>query len=90
MGLDATNNLAQEFKNQPRCPSFAHIVKASTAAELQQAAAAMIKETGGVASALTHRIAKAGCCGRYPNNVPRDIGRALELPLASLLAVFKY
>ena len=51
--------------------------------ELQQSAAAMIKESGGAASALTHRIAKAGCYGKHRNNVSRDIAAALELPLVS-------
>ncbi|CAE7251674.1 unnamed protein product [Symbiodinium sp. CCMP2592] len=41
----------------------------------------MIVESRGSASALTHRLASAGCRGRYPNNVPRDINRALQLPV---------
>ena len=58
------------------------LVEASCAADLQRAAAAMIQESGGRASALTHKLAAAGSRGRYPNNIPRDISRALQLPLA--------
>ncbi|CAE7387288.1 unnamed protein product [Symbiodinium microadriaticum] len=41
----------------------------------------MIQEAQGSASALTHRIAAAGNHGRHPNNVARDINRALQLPV---------
>ena len=74
-------------------PSYLHVThnQAASAVELQQSAAAMIEESGGSASALTQRIASAGSRGRYPNNVPRDINRALQLPVVFrpiLLAVF--
>ena len=59
------------------------ISKASSAVELQQAAAAMIAESGGHASALTHRLAAAGGHGRYRNNINRDVSRAFKLPLES-------
>ena len=56
-------------------------LEASCAADLQRAAEAMIREAGGKASHLTHKIASAGTHGKFPNNVPRDISRALRLPL---------
>ena len=66
------------------CVDLAHgpCTQASSAADLQRAAAAMIAESGGRASALTHRIASAGSCGRHRQNIARDISRALSLPLA--------
>ena len=57
--------------------------EASTAVEIQQSAAAMVKESGGAASALTRRIASAGKGGRYRGNISRDIRRALQLPLVA-------
>ena len=59
--------------------------EASSAADLQRAAASMIAESGGRASALTHRIAGAGSGGRHRQNIARDISRALRLPLAPQL-----
>ena len=50
---------------------------------MQQAAAAMVTESAGHASYLTRKIARAGSSGRHPQNVQRDVNRALELPLAT-------
>ena len=61
------------------------MAKASSAAGLQEAAMAMIREAQGQASALTHRIAKAGNYGRHRQNCQRDIARALSLPVAARL-----
>ena len=41
----------------------------------------MLAESGGRASPLTKRIAAAGSYGRWRSNIPRDINRALQLPL---------
>ena len=54
--------------------------KASTASAMQQAAAAMLAESEGHASYLTRKIARAGMWGRHPQNVQRDVNRALDLP----------
>ena len=43
----------------------------------------MIRESGGRASELTHKIAKAGKFGQHKQNIARDINRALKLPLAA-------
>ena len=59
--------------------------KASSAADLQEAASAMLRENGGVGSALTHRIARAGTSGRHRQNIARDINRALNLPVVARL-----
>ena len=59
--------------------------EASTAAALQESAAAMLVESGGRGSELTHRIARAGNFGRHKQNCARDINRALQLPLEALL-----
>ena len=61
-------------------------VQATSAAELQQAAMAMIQESAGHASTLNYRIASAGSCGRHRQNVARDISRAINLPLDTCLA----
>ena len=50
---------------------------------MQQAAAAMLAESGGHASYVTRKIAAAGCWGRHAQNVQRDVNRALDLPLAT-------
>ena len=50
---------------------------------MQQAAAAMLAESGGHASHLTRKLASAGFCGKHPQNCQRDVTRALELPLAT-------
>ena len=63
-------------------PDILH--EASTAAALQQSAAAMLKESGGHGSELTHRIARAGNFGSHKQNCARDINRALQLPLETL------
>ena len=60
-------------------------MKATSAAHLQAAAAAMLKEARGHASEITRKIARAGASGKYPNNIERDICRALKLPLESSL-----
>lgn len=37
---------------------------------------------GGTMSPLTQKLARLGCSGKFPNNVERDLFRALQLPVA--------
>ncbi|CAE7882330.1 unnamed protein product [Symbiodinium necroappetens] len=41
----------------------------------------MVKESRGHCSEMTRMFARAGCSGKYPGNVERDIMRCLELPV---------
>ena len=43
--------------------------EATSTAELQRAAAAMVKESRNNCSDMTRQFAKAGCAGKYPGNV---------------------
>ena len=61
--------------------------QANSAADLQQAASAMLRESRGCGSALTKRIAAAGSHGKWCSNVARDISRALNFPLVLCLHV---
>lgn len=54
---------------------------AMSVSELQQSAAAMVKECGGNCSSMTRAIAQLGCHGRYPANCERDLFRLLDLPI---------
>ena len=54
---------------------------ATSVAELQQSAAAIVKECHGCCSQMTKSIAKIGCSGKFPNNAERDLFRLLELPV---------
>ena len=56
---------------------------AMSVSELQQSAAAMVKECGGNCSSMTRAIAQLDCHGRYPANCERDLFRLLDLPIAS-------
>ena len=55
--------------------------EATSVAELQKAAAAMVKESRGNCSSATKMMAKAGTSGKHPSNIERDIMRHLGLPL---------
>ena len=61
-----------------------YMAKASSAAGLQEAAMAMIRESQGQASALTHRIAKAGNYGRHRQKLPTRYSTGLVLARCSL------
>ncbi|CAE7508782.1 unnamed protein product [Symbiodinium sp. CCMP2592] len=54
---------------------------ATSVAEMQKAAAAMVKESRGNCSSATKMMARAGTSGKHPNNIERDIMRHLGLPL---------
>ncbi|CAE7296075.1 unnamed protein product, partial [Symbiodinium microadriaticum] len=54
---------------------------ATSVAELQKSAAAMVKESRGNCSAATKMMARAGTAGKHPGNIERDIMRHLGLPL---------
>ena len=56
---------------------------ATSCAELQEAAEAMVQESGGHCSQVTRAIAKIGSHGRFPGNAERDLFRVLSLPVAS-------
>ena len=53
---------------------------ATSVADLQQSAAAIVAESNGHVSSTTHGIARIGCSGKYPNNAERDLFRLLDLP----------
>ena len=57
------------------------LAKASSAADLQQAAHAMERESGGHCSNLTHKIARAGCYEKHKQNIQRDISSSRPLNL---------
>jgi hypothetical protein len=42
----------------------------------------LVEAYGGTVSTLTRKLASLGCKGKYPNNVERDLFRALEVPVA--------
>ena len=63
---------------------------AMSVSELQQSAAAMVKECRGNCSSMTRAIAQLGCHGRYPANCERDLFRLLELPIASSHLLWVY
>jgi len=48
--------------------------------DLQEAAHAMVLESGGSCSSVTRKISKIGACGRHPQNAERDLFRLLSLP----------
>ena len=54
---------------------------ATTCSELQEAAMAMVLESKGHCSTLTHAISKIGCSGKYPANCERDLFKLLDLPV---------
>ena len=58
--------------------------EATSAAQLQEAALAMYRESRGNCSESTKMFAKAGCWGKFPGNVEHDIMRSLGLPLEPL------
>ncbi|CAE7221914.1 unnamed protein product [Symbiodinium sp. CCMP2592] len=56
---------------------------ATSCAELQRAAAAMVAEAGeDHVSEWTRKMSRIGCSGKYPGNCERDLFRALQLPIA--------
>ena len=57
------------------------MAKATSMAQLQQAAAAMVAESRGHCSEATLQFARAGSWGKFPGNIERDIMRSLQLPL---------
>ena len=57
--------------------------EATSAAQLQQAALAMVRESRGRCSQATINFAKAGSWGKYPGNIERDLMRSLQLPIES-------
>ena len=54
---------------------------ATSCYELQEAAAAMVRESGGTCSSVTRAIARIGTSGKHPGNCERDLFRALSLPV---------
>lgn len=44
----------------------------------------LLKEHGGEMSELTLKFAKLGSCGKFPNNIERDLSNLLQLPLNPL------
>ena len=56
---------------------------ATSVADLQKSAAAIVVESGGNCSQTTKSIARIGSCGRFLNNAERDLFRLLDLPIAS-------
>lgn len=53
--------------------------------DLQEAAHAMVLESGGSCSSVTRKISQIGACGRHPQNAERDLFRLLSLPCDSFL-----
>lgn len=47
-----------------------------------------LQESRGACSDLTLRMSRLGSCGKYPQNVERDLYKMLELPFATCLHVF--
>ena len=56
---------------------------ASTCAEIQESALAMLLESNGHCSNITRSIAKIGNWGKHPGNCERDLFRILTLPVES-------
>lgn len=56
---------------------------ATTCSELQEAARAMVLESGGACSKVTRAIARIGSHGKFPGNAERDLFRALALPVVT-------
>lgn len=56
---------------------------ATSVADLQKSAAAIVIESGGNCSQTTKSIARIGSSGRFLNNAERDLFRLLDLPIAS-------
>ena len=54
---------------------------ATSCCDLQEAAAAMVLESGGHYSSVTRAIARIGTNGKFPNNCERDLYRTLRLPV---------
>ena len=59
---------------------------AESCAGLQQAAAAMVIESGGNCSNITKRMASIGSCGKHPRNCERDLFRLMDLPVVSWIS----
>ena len=88
MNLDPDmSNLVFLFVLKPQSIHFEAIlspqIEATSAAELQAAAHAMLRESRGECSSATKLFAKAGNYGKFKGNVERDIMRGLKLPLES-------
>lgn len=54
---------------------------ATSCAEIQEAAMAMVLESQGNCSHVTRAIARIGCNGKWPGNCERDLFRVLSLPV---------
>lgn len=54
---------------------------ATSCAEIQESALAMLLESGGHCSSVTRAISKIGCSGKFPGNCERDLFRILSLPV---------
>lgn len=60
---------------------------ATSCADIQQSAMAMVRESNGNCSAVTKAISRIGCSGKFPGNCERDLFRVLSLPVEIRLYV---
>ena len=88
MPLIQSKPIAGEQLDEGSAPFADHLLAtlgrgASTCADIQEAAYAMLLESQGHCSKITRSIAKIGCWGKFPGNAERDLFRTLSLPVES-------